>query len=100
MTPGQVAEQQQRGPPKLGSFATLEGPCSPAALRAAADSLAASPPQGLNRQELQRLEDAPKRIVEAREAIAEANANKQGPRLFGAVRKYLEASRSLLVGSS
>ncbi|CAE6911196.1 hypothetical protein AK812_SmicGene18278 [Symbiodinium microadriaticum] len=98
MTPGQVAEQQARGPPKLGSFETLEGPCSTSALRAAADSLAASPPAGLTRYELQRLQDAPKRIVEARTAIVEANANKQGPRLFGAVRKYMDASGSLLVG--
>ena len=99
MTPAQVSEVNERGPPKMGSFESADGPCSAAALRAAAEALAKSPPSGLNRQQLQKLEDGPKRIVEAREAIVESNKQKQGARLFGAVKKYLEATSSLLVAA-
>ncbi|CAJ1368760.1 unnamed protein product [Effrenium voratum] len=99
MTPAQVSEVQDRGPPTMGSFQSLEGKCSPSALRTAAEALAKAPPKGLNRQEAEKLADAPKRIVEAREAIVEANARKQGPRLYGAVKKYLEATQALLIGA-
>lgn len=99
MTPAQVSEVNERGPPKMGSFASAEGPCSASALRTAAEALAKSPPPGLNRQQLEKLEDGPKRIVEAREAIVEANNQKQGARLFGAVKRYLEATSSLLVAA-
>lgn len=99
MTPAQVSEVNERGPPKMGSFASAEGPCSASALRTAAEALAKSPPPGLNRQQLKKLEDGPKRIVEAREAIVEANNQKQGARLFGAVKRYLEATSSLLVAA-
>ena len=99
MTPAEVGEVNTRGPPKMGSFGSVEGPCSPEALRAAAEALARAPPKDLNRQQLEKLRDGPKRIVEAREAIVEANNQKQGARLFGAVKKYLEATRSLLVAA-
>lgn len=99
MTPAQVGEVNTRGPPKMGSFQSSDGPCSSASLREAAEALAKSPPANLNRQELEKLRDGPKRIVEAREAIVEANNQKQGARLFGAVKKYLEATRSLLVAA-
>ena len=99
MTPAQVSEVNTRGPPKMGSFASTDGPCSTSALRSAAETLAKSPPSGLNRQQREKLEDGPKRIVEAREAIVEANNQKQGARLFGAVKKYIEATSSLLVAA-
>mmetsp|Transcript_6254 Transcript_6254/g.7329 ORF Transcript_6254/g.7329 Transcript_6254/m.7329 type:complete len:112 (-) Transcript_6254:59-394(-) len=99
MTPAQVSEVNTRGPPKLGSFALEEGKCSSSALRAAAEALAKSPPSSLNRQQREKLEDGPKRIVEARDAIVESNNQKNGARLFGAVKKYLEATRSLLVAA-
>ena len=99
MTPAQVSEVNTRGPPKMGSFDSVEGPCSTTALRTAAETLAKSAPSGLNRQQLEKLEAAPKRIVEAREAIVEANSQKMGARLFGAVKKYVEATNSLLLAA-
>ncbi|CAK9017656.1 unnamed protein product [Durusdinium trenchii] len=100
MTPAQVGEVNTRGPPKMGSFESSDGPCSASVLRTAAEALAKSPPSGLNRQEREKLEAGPKRIVEAREAIVEANKQKQGARLFGAAKKYMEATNSLLVAAS
>mmetsp|Transcript_56929 Transcript_56929/g.69561 ORF Transcript_56929/g.69561 Transcript_56929/m.69561 type:complete len:191 (-) Transcript_56929:79-651(-) len=100
MTPAQVSEVNTRGPPKMGSFASAEGPCSASALKTAAEAVAKSPPSGLNRQQREKLEDGPKRIVEARDAIIEANNQKQGARLFGAVKKYLDATNALLVAAS
>ena len=99
MTPAQASEANTRGPPKMGSFASTDGPCSTSALRSAAETLAKSPPSGLNRQQREKLENGPKRIVEAREAIVEANNQKQGARLFGAVKRYIEATSSLLVAA-
>ena len=46
----EVSEVQDRGPPTMGSFQSLEGKCSPLALRTAAEALAKAPPKGLNRQ--------------------------------------------------
>mmetsp|Transcript_85169 Transcript_85169/g.150683 ORF Transcript_85169/g.150683 Transcript_85169/m.150683 type:complete len:196 (-) Transcript_85169:52-639(-) len=101
MTPGEASAAGNRGPPQLGSFESEDsGPCSVAELQAAAKSLAAAPSEGLNKQERERLEDGPKRLLEARSAIVTANAKKQGARLFGAVSKYLEATKNLLVGRS
>eukprot|EP00931_Biecheleriopsis_adriatica_P042975 TRINITY_DN24531_c0_g1_i1.p1 TRINITY_DN24531_c0_g1~~TRINITY_DN24531_c0_g1_i1.p1 ORF type:complete len:198 (-),score=37.45 TRINITY_DN24531_c0_g1_i1:136-729(-) len=98
MTPGQASSAGAGGPPNMGSFATEDGPCSEKELRAAADTLAALAPSapGLNKQEREKLEDAPKRLVEARKAIVEANAQKKGARLYGAVQKYLTADSALL----
>lgn len=100
MSPGQMSSTG--APPKMGSFEMLDaGPCSLAEIRSAADTLAAlaSTPStaGLNRVQRQKLQDGPKRLVEARQAIVEANARKQGSRLFGAVSKYFEATKNLLV---
>eukprot|EP00930_Biecheleria_cincta_P033367 TRINITY_DN23115_c0_g1_i1.p1 TRINITY_DN23115_c0_g1~~TRINITY_DN23115_c0_g1_i1.p1 ORF type:complete len:216 (-),score=37.12 TRINITY_DN23115_c0_g1_i1:334-981(-) len=101
MSPGQMTSAG-KAPPKMGTFEVLDaGPCSLAQIRSAADTLAAlaSSPStaGLNRVQRQKLQDGPKRLVEARQAIVEANARKQGARLFGAVSKYFEATTNLLV---
>jgi len=101
MSPGQMSSAG-KAPPTMGSFEMLDaGPCSLAEIRSAADTLAAlaSTPStaGLNRVQRQKLQDGPKRLVEARQAIVEANARKQGSRLFGAVSKYFEATKNLLV---
>ena len=83
----------------MGRFASAEVPALHQPLGRLLRPLAKSPPPGLNQQQLEKLEDGPKQIVEAREEIVEANSQKQGARLFGAVKRYLEATSSLLVAA-
>eukprot|EP00929_Paragymnodinium_shiwhaense_P115956 TRINITY_DN8513_c0_g1_i1.p1 TRINITY_DN8513_c0_g1~~TRINITY_DN8513_c0_g1_i1.p1 ORF type:complete len:230 (+),score=61.38 TRINITY_DN8513_c0_g1_i1:51-692(+) len=75
------------------SAETLSSASNTVASIATADSCAA---KGLNRVTCEAAQDASKRVLEAQAKLIEADAKRQGPRVFGALTKFKAQLEALL----